>query len=89
MIYINKLADELSCNAKLFADGTSLLFVMHDVDSAAAELNNDLAKISPKVRKWKMSFNPGPSKQCQEVIFGRKVNKDSHPPLTFTEVLKI
>ena len=30
-----------------------------------------------------MSFNPGPSKQGQEVIFSRKVNKDFHPPLTF------
>ena len=89
MIYINELADELSCNAKLFADGTSLFFVMHNVDSAAAELNNDLAKISSKVQKWKMSFNPGPSKQGQEVIFSRKVNKDSHPPLTFTEILQI
>ena len=89
MIYINELADESSCNAKLFADGTSLFFVMHNVDSAAAELNNDLAKISSKVQKWKMSFNPGPRKQGQEVIFSRKVNKDSHPPLTFTEILQI
>ena len=89
MIYINELADELSCNAKLFADGTSLFFAMHNVDSAAAELSNDLAKISSKVQKWKMSFNPGPSKQGQEVIFSRKVNKDFHPPLTFTEILKI
>ena len=26
-----------------------------------------------------MSFNPNPSKQAQEVIFSRKVNKGSHP----------
>ena len=58
---------------------------MHNIDSAAAELNNDLAKISHRVQKWKMSFNPDPSKQGQEVIFSRKVNKDPHPPLTFTE----
>ena len=60
---------------------------MHNVDSAAAELNNDLAKISYRVQKWKMSFNPDPSKQGQEVIFSRKVNKDPHPPLTFTKIL--
>ena len=30
-----------------------------------------------------MSFNPYPRKQGQKVIFSRKVNKDSHPPLTF------
>ena len=89
MIYINELADELSCNAKLFADDTSLFSVMHNIDCAAAELNNDLAKISHRVQKWKMSFNLDPSKQVQEVIFSRKVNKDPHTHLTFTEILKI
>ena len=66
-----------------------LLMMMHNIDSLAAELNNDLAKISYRVQKWKMSFNPDHSQQCQEVIFSRKVNKDPHPPLTFTEILKI
>ena len=89
MIYINELADELSRNAKLFADDSLLFSVMHNIDSPAAELNNDLAKISYRVQRWKMSFNPDHSKQGQEVIFSRKVNKDPHPPLTFTEILKI
>ena len=62
---------------------------MHNIDSAAAGLNNDLAKTSHKMQKWKMSFNPNHSKQGQEVIFSRKVNKDPHPLLTFTEVLQI
>ena len=39
--------------------------------------------------KWKMTFNPDHSKQGQEVIFNRKVNKDPHPPLTFTKIPKI
>ena len=30
-----------------------------------------------------MSFSPNPSKEAQEVIFIRKVNKDFHPSLTF------
>ena len=88
-IYKNELADELWCNAKLFADDTSLFSVMHNIDSAAAELNNDLAKKSHKVQKWKMIFNPDHTKQGQEVIFSRKVNKDPHPPLTFTKVIQI
>ena len=33
-----------------------------------------------------MSFNPGSSKYAQEVIFIRKVNKDSHPPLPFNSL---
>ena len=30
-----------------------------------------------------MSFNPDPSKRAREFIFSRKVNRDSHPALTF------
>ena len=42
LVYINDLADDLSSNAKLFADDTSLFSVIHDVDTSANELNNDL-----------------------------------------------
>ena len=56
---------------------------MHNVGRSPAELNNDLAKISHWAQQQKMSFNPEPSKQVQEVIFSRKVMKDSHPTLTF------
>ena len=76
---MNELADQLSCNAQLFADDTSLFSVSHNID----ELINDLAKISHGVQKWKTSFNPDPSKQGQEVIFSSKVNNYPHPPLTF------
>ena len=30
-----------------------------------------------------MSFNPDPSKQAQDIIFSRKLNKDYHPPVAF------
>ena len=32
--------------------------------------------------QWKMSFNPDPQKQAQEVVFSRK-SKQSHPSLIF------
>ena len=32
-----------------------------------------------------MSFNPGPNKKAQEVIFSRKTKKINHPPLTFSK----
>ena len=82
MIYINNLADELSLNAKLFADDTSWFSTMHNTDSSEAELNNNLAKVSHGTHHVKMNFNPDPSKQAQEVIFSRNVNNNSHPPLT-------
>ena len=83
LIYINDLADDLSSNVKLFADDTSLFSVVHDVNASARELNNDLKKINKWAFQWKMSFNPDPRKQDQEVIFSRKIKKLPRPSLVF------
>ena len=83
MIYISDLSDDLSSNPKLFADDTSLFSVVHDKNISANELNNDLRKISDWAYQWKMSFNPDPLKQTQEVIFSRKITKTNHPTLIF------
>ena len=80
---INDLADGLSSIAKFFADDTSLFSVVHNANTTAKELNNDLVKISNWAYQWKISFNPDPSKQAQEIVFSRKVNKDYHTPLAF------
>ena len=45
---INYLSDNLSSNAKLFADHASLFSVVHDVNMSAKELNED----SKKVNDW-------------------------------------
>ena len=84
-IYINDPSDDLSSNPKLFADDTSLFSVVHDKNTSAKELNNDLRKISNWTYQWKMSFNPDPLKQAQEVIFSRKMTKTNHPTLVFNE----
>ena len=68
LIYINDLSDNLTSNAKLFADDTSLFLAVHDVSASAKELNDDLKKVNDWPFQWKMSFNPDPSKQAQEVI---------------------
>ena len=41
LIYINDLSDNLTSNAKLFSDNTSLFSVVHDVKTSAKELNDD------------------------------------------------
>ena len=82
LIYINDLADGLSSNAKLFADDSSLFSAVHDVNTSANELNNDLYQINKWAFQWKMSFNPDPSKQAQEIIFSRKTKKICHPSLS-------
>ena len=45
-IYINDLVDNISSEAKLFPDDTSLFTVVYDVDIAADQVNRDLEIIS-------------------------------------------
>ena len=65
LVYINDLADDLSSNTKLFAGDRSLFSVIHDIDTSANGLNNDLYQINKWVFQWKMSLDPDPSKQAQ------------------------
>ena len=58
-----------------------MFWVVRDPINTSQKLNNDLHKVSLWVYKLKMSFNPDPSKQAQEVIFSRKINELHHPPL--------
>ena len=46
LIYINDLSDNLTSNAKLFADDTSLFSVVHDVNTSAKKLNDDMKKVN-------------------------------------------
>ena len=82
-IYINVFPDNLESNVKLFADDTSMFSVARDTINTSQKLNNNLDKVSPWANKWRMSFHPDPSKQSQEVIFSRKMNKVYYPPLLF------
>ena len=42
LMYINDLSDDLSLNPKLFEDDISVFSVVHDKNTSAKELNNDL-----------------------------------------------
>ena len=44
LIYINDLSDNLTSYVKLFADDT--FSVVHDVNTSAKELNDDLKKVN-------------------------------------------
>ena len=82
-IYINDLSDNLESNVKLFVDDTSMFSVVRVPINTSQKLNSDLHKVSLWAYKWKISFNPDPSKQTQEVNFSRKINKVYHPPFLF------
>ena len=73
----------LTSNTKPFADD-KLFSVVHDINTSAKELNDDLKKINNWAFQWNMSFNPDPSKQVQEVIFSRKSKRPGYPPLVFS-----
>ena len=84
LIYRNDLSDNLTSNAKLFADDASVFSVVYDVNTSAKELNDwALIIVNDWAFQWKMSFNPDPSKQAQEIIFSRKSKRSTHPPLIF------
>ena len=87
LIYINYLSDGILSLVKLFADDTSLFSVVQNKnDLASSQFNNDLSKVSDWANTWKMSFNPDPSKQAQEVIFSRKCTKEDHPPIYINNI---
>ena len=83
LIYINDLSDGLKSQCKLFADDTSLFSVIHDINTSASDLNEDLEKIGNWAFKWKMNFNPDPNKQAQEIIFSKKKTASLHPVVYF------
>ena len=73
----------LRCNAKLFADDTSLFSTITSPAISSSNLNEDLVKITHWSYQWKISFNPDITKQAQEIIFSWKKNNTSHPSLYF------
>ena len=83
LIYINDIPDDLSTTAKLFADDTSLFSIVQNVNISASHLNSDLSRISNWAFQWKMSSDSDPSKQAQETIFSRKVQKTCYLSIYF------
>ena len=79
----NDLPNGLKSQCKLFSDETSLFPVPHDVNTSASDINKDLKLINDWASQSKMSFNPDPSKQTQEIIFCRKKIKSYNPSVYF------
>ena len=83
LIYINDMPNGLNSNVKLFADDTSLFSVVHNITDSGNLLNRYLSKINEWSLQWKMSFNPDPTKQAQEIIFSYKTSQRNHPIIMF------
>ena len=86
LIYINDLEEGIESHVKFFADDTSLFSIIEDPMVSADKLQHDLNLISEWARQWKMSFNPDPTKQAEEILFSHKKIKIDHPPLHFNNI---
>ena len=91
LVYINDLEVGIKSSVKFFADDTSLFSIVRDPLISAVELNHDLSLINQWAHQWKMSFNPDPNKQAEEVLFSCKNISPQHPPIYFnnTEVKRV
>ena len=78
LIYINDLANVVTCNLKLFADGTCLYVTVDDPNSYAAVLNSNLENVKLWADQWLVNFNP---KKTKFMTFSNK--NVIHPPVHF------
>ena len=69
LIYINDLEEGIESCVKFFADDTSLFSIVKDPQVSAVNLQRDLDTITEWAYQWKMSFNPDPTKQAEEILF--------------------
>ena len=72
----------LNSNVKLLND-TSLFSVVYNITDSANLLNSNFSKINEWVLQWKMSFNPDPTKQAQDIIFSCKTSRRNRAGLMF------
>ena len=80
LIYTNDLPNSLQSNPK-----PSLFSTVQDITTSTVSLNNDLLKIYEWLTQWKKNFNPDPSKQSQELLFGQKTSYNSYPSLNIND----
>ena len=83
LIYINDLPEGIISICKIFANDTSLFSKVINTINSENTLNAALKSISNWAYQWKMQFSPDRNKQANEVIFPRKSNIVSYPPIIF------
>ena len=86
LIYINDLIKDMRCDARIFADDTSIFKIVNDIQDAFDDLSHDLEVVERWGRQWRLSFNPDPLKPPVEVIFSTKTKPPVHPELIFNGI---
>ena len=54
LVYVNDLVDNFHCDARMFADDTSLFSVVNDVNRTLEDLNRDLEAVRLWAWQWKI-----------------------------------
>ena len=85
LIYISNLSNNLEPHVKPFADDTLIFLVTSDPTNTSQKLNKDFANAGLWASKWKLSFDPDPSTQAQEIMFSRDISKVYYPLLLFND----
>ena len=83
LIYINDPERNISSNIKCFADDIMLFSIVKDPVISANDLNHDLDITYQWAYRWKMEFNPGPTKHATEILFSCKKSCPNHHRLIF------
>ena len=84
-IFINDLPDN-SVSKVLFADDTSVISFVEDINVCTEEISNDLEKISDWVYQWKMMVSLDTITSLRSCFFSRKTVMPFHPLGIFIEV---
>ena len=82
LIYINDLTDKLISNPFIYADDTMLFEVVENADVSAANLNDDLNRISHWSSKWLVTMNPS---KCRSLVFSLKRSSQTSSPFFIFE----
>ena len=87
LIYINDLPDGSKCNAKLFADNTSLFSVIKNKKESASDLRDDLDMTSTLAYNWKCHSIQTPKNPLTKNCSLEKNSNIIHPIIYFNDVL--
>ena len=83
LIFINEIVTDMGCSIKLFADDTTVYFIIEDINTAAENLNSDLNKVHTWSKKWLVNFNP---QKTETLLITRKQEQNIHPALYFNNI---
>ena len=81
---MNDLSENLTSNAKYFADDTSLFSVVHDVSISAKDLNDDLEKLMTGLSNGKLVSTKIQANKPRK-LFQSQIKKISPPNLSFEQ----